>query len=542
MLSADGRCKTFSSEANGYGRGEGVGMIFLKKLSDAQRDHDHIYGLIRGSGENHGGKAGSLTAPNPKAQTALLKSVYARAGIDPSTINYIEAHGTGTPLGDPIEINALKTVFQDTRADLSTAGQTSTPGQSIEYCGVGSVKTNIGHLELASGIAGVIKVLLQMKHRKLVPSLHAEQLSPYVQLENSPFYVVRQTQEWERLKDGNGSEIPRRAGVSSFGFGGSNAHVILEEYIPPRQHDEVTGSESELAPVAIVLSAKSKERLKEQMIQLSAALLRNEEEDTSQQLRRIACTLQTGRQAMEYRAGFIAASITELKSLLDGYVQEAHLWTDSDESVHAQRSSESVNGHKLHIGSIAPHKRTAALFREDEELGEALQKWIKRCKYHKLLELWVQGVEIQWELLYTEDRPERISLPTYPFTPEKYWVGMKNTGTEDSFEASNEEMETAPVAIAEVIGSTAPNPSVESDVRSIMAALLGIPPDDMDEHRSLEDYGMDSVLALQLLHHLQFQISSEIGMEDLNKCHTLQDVISVIKSRRGNACNPYLPI
>ncbi|WP_419888930.1 SDR family NAD(P)-dependent oxidoreductase [Paenibacillus xylanexedens] len=528
MLSADGRCKTFSSEANGYGRGEGVGMIFLKKLSDAQRDHDHIYGLIRGSGENHGGKAGSLTAPNPKAQTSLLNSVYARAGINPSTINYIEAHGTGTPLGDPIEINALKTVFQETRAGLSPAGQTSTPGQSIEYCGVGSVKTNIGHLELASGIAGVIKVLLQMKHRKLVPNLHAEQLSPYVQLENSPFYVVRQKQEWERLKDSNGNEMPRRAGVSSFGFGGSNAHVILEEYIPPRQHDEVTSSESELAPVAIVLSAKSKERLREQMIQLSAVLLRNEEEEgTSQQLRRIACTLQTGRQAMEYRAGFIAASITELKSLLDGYVQDTHLWTDSDESVHAQRSSESAKGHKLHLGSIAAHKRTAALFREDEELGEALQKWIIRRKYNKLLELWVQGVEIQWELLYTEDRPERISLPTYPFTPEKYWVGMKNTVTEDSFEASNEEIETVPVAKAEAIESTAPNPSVESEIRSIMAALLGIPPDNMDEHRLLEDYGMDSVLALQLLHHLQARISSEIGMNDMNKCHTLQDVISL---------------
>ncbi|YCI17588.1 SDR family NAD(P)-dependent oxidoreductase [Paenibacillus sp. Z3-2] len=528
MLSADGRCKTFSSEASGYGRGEGVGMIFLKKLSDAQRDHDHIYGLIRGSGENHGGKAGSLTAPNPKAQTALLNSVYARAGIDPYTINYIEAHGTGTPLGDPIEINALKTAFQETRADLSPTGHSSNPGQSTAYCGIGSVKTNIGHLELASGIAGIIKVLLQMKHRKLVPSLHAEQLSPYIQLEHSPFYIVRQTQEWERLKDGNGSEIPRRAGVSSFGFGGSNAHVILEEYIPPPQHEEMTVSESKLAPVAIVLSAKSKERLREQMIQLSAALLRNEEEDTSQHLHRIACTLQTGRQAMEYRAGFVATSITELKSLLDDYVQEAHLWTDSDDPVHAQRSSESAKGHKLHIGSIAAHRRTAVLFREDEELGEALQKWIIRRKYHKLLELWVQGVAIQWELLYTEDRPERISLPTYPFARDKYWVGVKSSGIEESFEAaSNEEIETIPVAKAEAIGSTAPNPSVDSEVRNIIAALLGIPPDDMDEHRSLEDYGMDSVLALQLLHHLQARISSNIGMEDLNKCHTLQNVISV---------------
>ncbi|PIS99320.1 hypothetical protein TSA1_37435, partial [Bradyrhizobium nitroreducens] len=171
MLCEDGRCKTFSAQANGYVRGEGVGMFLLKKLSAAERDGDHIYGLIRGSAENHGGRASSLTAPNPKAQTGVIKEAFTQAGVDPRTVNYIEAHGTGTPLGDPIEIQGLKSAF----AELSEGGE----ALPISYCGVGSVKTNIGHLELAAGAAGVIKVLLQMKHQTLARSLHSEEINPY---------------------------------------------------------------------------------------------------------------------------------------------------------------------------------------------------------------------------------------------------------------------------------------------------------------------------------------------------------------------------
>src|SRR5438045_891991 len=162
MLCEDGRCKTFSAEANGYVRGEGVGMLVLKKLSDAEQAGDHIYGVIRGSAENHGGRTGSLTAPNPRAQADLLVAAYHKAGIDPSTVGYIEAHGTGTPLGDPVEINGLKTAF----SELMTAS-TNPRREGEAWCGIGSVKSNIGHLELAAGVAGVIKVLLQLQHKKL---------------------------------------------------------------------------------------------------------------------------------------------------------------------------------------------------------------------------------------------------------------------------------------------------------------------------------------------------------------------------------------
>ncbi|MCP4999268.1 MAG: polyketide synthase, partial [Hyphomicrobiales bacterium] len=180
MLCEDGRCKTFSAQANGYVRGEGVGMLFLKTLNAAQQAGDHIYAVIRGSAENHGGRANSLTSPNPTAQAELLKTAYTQAGIDARTVSYIEAHGTGTALGDPIEINGLKAAF---KALYEEAGN---PHGDRAHCGLGSVKSNIGHLELAAGIAGVIKVVLQLQHNTLVKSLHCDDINPYIQLENTP--------------------------------------------------------------------------------------------------------------------------------------------------------------------------------------------------------------------------------------------------------------------------------------------------------------------------------------------------------------------
>src|SRR5947199_4570876 len=251
MLSPDGRCKTFSAEANGYVRGEGVGMLVLKRLDAAEQAGDHIYGVIRGSAENHGGRASSFMAPNPRAQADLLLAAYHKAGIDPRTVGYIEAHGTGTPLGDPIEINGLKTAWSELLTDSTEHEE--------PWCGIGSVKSNIGHLELAAGVAGVIKVLLQMQHKKLVSSLHCEPINPYIQLEGSPFYTLQENRTWESIRDDSGRMLPRRAGVSSFGFGGVNAHVVLEEYIP-KPVAVALGSEA-LPSAIIVLSDKNEKRL-----------------------------------------------------------------------------------------------------------------------------------------------------------------------------------------------------------------------------------------------------------------------------------------
>ncbi|NQZ10332.1 MAG: thioester reductase domain-containing protein [Algicola sp.] len=215
VLSPTGRCKTFSNDADGFVRGEGVGMIFIKKLSACKKDNDAMYATILGSALNHGGKSQGFTVPNANAQSKLLEKAWQTAGIDPSTLSYIECHGTGTSLGDPVEVDALKDAFDNTFKETTT---------EQSRCALGSVKSNIGHLEIAAGIAGVIKVLLQFKHKTLVPSLHVNELNPYLALDNTPFTVQTKKEAWT-------CSGKRRAAVSSFGISGVNAHLVLEEIV-----------------------------------------------------------------------------------------------------------------------------------------------------------------------------------------------------------------------------------------------------------------------------------------------------------------------
>src|SRR5690606_35939910 len=198
-------------DANGYVRGEGSGAVLLKPLDQAQRDGNPIYAVIRGTAENHGGRVTMLTAPNPKAQAELLLEAYEKADIDPTTVGYVECHGTGTSLGDPIEIQALKSAF----GGLYQRWGKAPP--AAPHCGLSSVKTNVGHLEPAAGIAGLLKVLLAMKHKYIPALLHFNELNPYIDLTNSPLYIVDKTRPWEAIKDENGKSLPLRAGVSSFG-------------------------------------------------------------------------------------------------------------------------------------------------------------------------------------------------------------------------------------------------------------------------------------------------------------------------------------
>src|SRR5262252_7928497 len=395
MLSVDGRCKTFAKDANGYARGEGVGILVLKKLSAAEAAGDHIYGVIRGSAENHGGRAQSLTAPNPKAQAEVVKAAFRRAGIGPRTVSYIEAHGTGTPLGDPIEIEGLKSAFRDL-SDASRAAASA-------YCGIGSVKTNVGHLELAAGVAGVIKVLLQLKHRTLVKSLHSEELNPYIQLEGSPFYVVQETRPWEALTDEGGRALPRRAGVSSFGFGGVNAHVVIEEYVGPAR-PTVT-----VAPAAIVLSAKNEARLRERAEQLVAAI--NARLLTDADLGDVAFTLQVGREAMEARLGLLAGSMAEVLRKLQAYLA-------GEEGIE-----------DFYRGEVKRNKEALTVLAADDDMAQTIEAWVAKGKYGKLLDLWVKGLTFDWRGLYGDRLPRRISLPTYPFARERYWVSAAPSGT-----------------------------------------------------------------------------------------------------------------
>ncbi|MGD2085957.1 MAG: SDR family oxidoreductase [Candidatus Aminicenantes bacterium] len=289
IFSQDGHCRTFDAGANGTVFGDGVGIVVLKRYEDALRDGDHIYALIKGSACNNDGvdRIG-FTAPGIQGQTAVICSALGMAEVDPETIGYIEAHGTGTSLGDPIEIEALTRAFH-------------TPKKN--YCGIGSVKTNVGHLNTAAGVTGFIKTVLALKYKLIPPSLHFTRANAKIDFENSPFYVNTGLCEWKNEK------YPRRAGVSSFGIGGTNAHVILEEVPPGIQDKEGTRGR---APLLFLLSAKTETALEEMTSNLAQYLKKNPGIDPAD----VAYTLQVGRKAFNHRRMLVCSSIEEAGQIL----------------------------------------------------------------------------------------------------------------------------------------------------------------------------------------------------------------------------------
>ncbi|KPA13819.1 protein containing Beta-ketoacyl synthase, partial [Candidatus Magnetomorum sp. HK-1] len=299
-------------------------------------------------------------------------------------VTYIEAHGTGTSLGDPVEIDGLKQAFSHLYE------RSNKPMPTKPHCGIGSVKTSIGHLETAAGVAGVIKVIMSMKHQTLPGNIHFKEVNPYIELENSPFYIVTKQQEWKTLKDKSGNPVPRRSGVSSFGFGGSNAHVVLEEYIDDRPYIE----NSDLK--IIVLSAKNKERLYDY-----ATILLDYCSGTSQDISLIdmAYTLQVGRESMDERLALVVSNIDDLIEKLSRFTQKTNIQDG------------------IFTGNPKHHDAKRDILVSGEEGKIFINAILQLKNISKIAQLWVSGINIDWQLLY-DTPPKRISLPTYPF--EKY--------------------------------------------------------------------------------------------------------------------------
>ncbi|NMO16394.1 SDR family NAD(P)-dependent oxidoreductase [Pyxidicoccus fallax] len=289
-LSPDGRCRTFDASANGYVRGEGCGVVVLKRLSDAQRDGDPILALIRGSAINQDGRSTGLTAPNVLAQEALVREALKNARAEASDIGYVETHGTGTSLGDPIEVEALRAVLGPVRADGS-------------HCVLGALKTNIGHLEGAAGVAGVIKAVLSLRNERIPRNLNFRTLNPRIRLEGTALALATENQPWPR------TERPRLAGVSSFGISGTNAHVVLEEAPAAPAMAAAPGRSAEL----LVLSGKSAAALDAQAAKLRAHLDAHPEQGLSD----VAFSLATTRSTMEHRLTLVSGSREELLKALD---------------------------------------------------------------------------------------------------------------------------------------------------------------------------------------------------------------------------------
>ncbi len=354
VFSPDGHCRAFDAEAQGMVLGNGVGVIALKRLADAVTDGDVIHAILKGSAINNDG-AGKVgyTAPGVEGQVRVIRKAQASARVSPESITFVETHGTGTPLGDPIEVSALTEAF---RASTN----------KTEFCALGAVKNNIGHLDIAAGTAGLIKAVLALKHKTipLTPGYHTP--NPRLKLEESPFYINTKLQPWST------SETPRRAGVSSFGIGGTNAHVVLEEA------EEYTASNMRLpeGPYVLPLSAKTPEALldlaKRYVDFLSPHHL---------PLANICYTAQFGRSHFDYRAAIVATTHVDIRQQLLDFVE----------------------GDGVQDIFIAPDTKDGAA--------------------SNIARRYAQGDTIDWTGLYPDDTHlQKVELPTYPFQRQRYWV------------------------------------------------------------------------------------------------------------------------
>ena len=386
FLSSDGRCRSFGEGGDGYVPGEGVGAVLLKPLEKARADGDYIYGVILGTSINHCGKTNGFTVPSPVVQADLILSSLNKAQISPDTISYIEAHGTGTSLGDPIEMTGLTKVFSGS--------------ERSSKCAIGSVKSNIGHLESAAGIAALTKVILQMQHQRLVPSLHSEVLNPNINWKQVPFQVQQKISDWQRPIV-NEQEYPRRAGVSSFGAGGSNAHLIIEEA------QEYSDTSTLNFPFYLIcLSAKTTAALNKKIKELSAFLIKREQDLISDKeaLLRISYTLQIGRNHFRYRCVFIAKSLSELMSSLETVLAGNKAENYFDNLEQTETSTDSGDEYLVKaLNSVAI----------PEVCGQNL---------HALGTLYVQQAPINWSRLYDGHLVRKIPLPGYPFDNKSYWI------------------------------------------------------------------------------------------------------------------------
>ncbi|WP_179281065.1 SDR family NAD(P)-dependent oxidoreductase [Paenibacillus sp. XY044] len=515
MHSSDGRCRTFGKDGDGYVSSEGAGAVLLKPLGKAIEDRDRIYAVIKASSVNHVGSVSGFTVPGPVAQAEVIADCLSQAGIDPRTIGYIEAHGTGTSLGDPIEMEGLIRAFGG-------------DSQDRQYCAIGSVKSNIGHAESAAGVIGLQKAALQIYHKTLVPSLHAEELNPYIDFDRSPFYVQNKTEAWMQPvveQDGLQVTLPRRAGLSSFGATGSNAHLLLEEYVgPSRSTAQQDRNENQrVTRAAVPLSAKNSERLRAYAERILDYLLQGkkigkiEERISAQQPleNRVKERLEAALRGYLARILFVRDDLIEtgipwgdygIEPVHFGLLKETlrnELHIEMDESEWGQRSTVSsvadylINeyaeqiqdtygdaglvgdvlqedhtdqdnvflqdlAYTLQVGRVSLEERILFVVDTVDELIQSLRAfldgdeawpgifrgqvkpissgpeafrkediylWEQTGDIERVANAWVLGTAVDWAGLYGNDKPNRISLPTYPFAKERYWIPVDMTVT-----------------------------------------------------------------------------------------------------------------
>ncbi|UWF51898.1 condensation domain-containing protein [Pseudomonas sp. N3-W] len=422
FLSEQADTRSFQAGADGYVRSEGVGVLLLKPLADALRDGDRIHLKIKGSGVGHGGRGISLTAPDHDSMQAAMVAAYRSAGVAPYTVSYVEAHGTGSAMGDAIEIDAI----QAARTQLSGADKTGAAWN------LSTLKPLIGHCELASGMAALFKVIDAVKQRQLPGIPGYQQLSPAITLDPQQLLLASGNRPWPALQDVEGRELPRRASINSYGFGGVNAHLVVEEFVA-RQPVTAVDIGAEL----ILLSAHDAARLKEQGARLSRAM--GQRPDL--RLADIAYTLQIGRTAMACRWACVVDSMASLQQQLDELAQGLR-----DDIVLAD---EQVAG-----------------------TGDAIARALAARDLPALADYWRQGMEPDWLKMPRVGEPQRIGLPGYAFAQSRHWLSPRRAEPlRDASECETQSQKNVRQILAELLGC---DPQTLAGCESRSLASLGL--------------------------------------------------------------------
>lgn len=382
ILSSEGRAMTFDDRANGTSSGEGAVTVLLKPLHRAIRDQDNVYAIIKGSAINHDGKSLGITAPNPDAQCDVIMNAWADSGIDPTTISYIEAHGTGTKLGDPIEVDGINRAFRKVT-------------DRRQFCAIGSVKTNIGHLGTAAGLVALVKSVLALKYKELPPSIHFEVPNKKINFIESAVYVNERLQYWEPVKG------VRRCGISAFGLSGTNCHVVLEEVELSRP----TESQSDEHKNILTMSAKTNVALKN-LIKKYQTWYRSEVN-----LNDLCYTANIGRWHYNHRLAIVFSTGRELIEKLYLLSKSKHL--------------EDIDIEGVFYGIIEDKDKISPI-REllQKEADSCVEQYVRgnRELAEEICQYYVSGLKVHWQAMHKNRLSRKISIPHYPFEKHRSWL------------------------------------------------------------------------------------------------------------------------
>ncbi len=481
--SGDSKTRAFDDNSDGTGMGEGVIAVLLKPLSKAVRDGDRVYGVIKGSAVNQDGRSIGLTAPNAAAQEKVILKAWKDAGIDPETISYIETHGTGTKLGDPIEIDGITRAFRK----YTTKNQ---------FCAIGALKTNIGHLDNASGIAGLVRAILALDNKEIPPILHFNKPNREINFETSPVYINKELIPWET------KDFPRRCGVSAFGLSGTNCHVILEE--PPVIEDEQVVESDRIKVFAI--SAKSIEALKA----LMQKYLKLTEKWDNQKLEDICYTALTGRGHYEYRLAMVIRNKNDFKDKIQKLLKveinkENEEWFFYGECKEIKNQNDNVN-------------TMLKEFVEGSCENEAL--------LNDILKLYVKGENIEWEELYRKEIRKKIAIPVYPFEKSRCWIEIREDSKEKALPAKRLEEEKPSTEIKLTGSENGQYTQTQILLAQIWGTVLGYKEIGIDE--DFYELGGDSIIAANIANRAAKQIDASLSVADVLAFTTIQELSDYI--------------